>query len=369
MTNTLKLMKEVAALRKSIAEKSTAELLQKQGLQYNLKEMYKPITETQVTSTSGLKKGIIDKIIEVSNANDKQFDSFKEHFSELPNLIKNVEDMKNDLVDRTNAIIEDIKDGNSNATEKIEELIETQGKFEEILHSYQPDPVVAEYVKIISKHPGVKNFVVSKGDDKPASPTAEEKNIITGFNDLTYDQQNNIRSYLLLVPENQPIPPVSEALKNIDFSGTVYPEEVLSLLDFIDENKTNLKTDQYFKQIKTSSPQIYDILTVYKKGNRSVRVTTRDNLKKVQQNTMSADEFVNWLQQSNTKKGSGIEIEYLPSDVDELSQELTRLIGSYKSGNKNTTTYNKINEIVDVLRRKSVLDIDEIKDLYMKLSD
>ena len=69
--------------------------------------MYKPITETQVTSTSDLQKGIIDKIIEVSNANDK-FDSLKVRFSDLPNLIKNVEDMKNDLVERTNAIIEDI---------------------------------------------------------------------------------------------------------------------------------------------------------------------------------------------------------------------------------------------------------------------
>lgn len=115
MANTLELMKQVATLRKSIAEKSTAELLQKQGLQYNLKEMYKPITESQVTSTTNIKSGIIDKINEVTDANDKQLNNFKERFGELPKLVKNVEDIKNDLVDSTNAIIKDIKDGNNNA--------------------------------------------------------------------------------------------------------------------------------------------------------------------------------------------------------------------------------------------------------------
>lgn len=369
MTNTLELMKEVAALRKSIAVKSATELLQKQGLQYNLKEIYKPITETQTTTTGNIKQGIIDKINEVSTANDKNFNEFKEQFSDLPKLVENVEDIKDELVDRTNAIIEDIKDGNSNAAEKIDELIENQGKFEEILNSYKPDPVVAEYVKIISKHLDVKKYVISKGDDRPASTTDEERNLITGFNGLTYDQQNNIRSYLLLLPDKQPEPPIPESLQKIDFSGTVYPEEVLSLLDFIDENKTNLKTDQFFKEIKNKSPQIFDLLTVYKKGGKSVKSATRDNLKKVIENTMSSDDFLNWLKDSNPKKGKGIKIEYLPSDIDDLSKELTRLIGSYKSGNKNTETYNKINNIVDVLRRKGILDIEQIKDLFTKLSD
>ena len=296
MANTLELMKQVATLRKSIAEKSTAELLQKQGLQYNLKEMYKPITESQVTSTTNIKSGIIDKINEVTDANDKQFNNFKERFSELPKLVKNVEDIKNDLVDRTNAIIEDIKDGNNNAGEKMKELIENQGKFEEILQTLKPDPIVAEYVKVINKHPDVKNYVISKGDDKPASPTDEERNIITGFNDLTYDQQNSIRSYLLLVPA---VPPVSETLQNIDFSGTVYPEEVLTILDFMDANKTNLKTDPFFKDIKSKRPQIFDILTVYKKGNRSVRATTRDNLNKVKENAMFSKDLVDWLKKQH----------------------------------------------------------------------
>lgn len=137
----------------------------------------------------------------------------------------------------------------------------------------------------------------------------------------------------------------------------------------MDANKTNLKTDPFFKDIKSKRPQIFDILTVYKKGNRSVRATTRDNLNKVKENTMSSEDFVDWLKKSNIKKGSGLKIEYLPSDVNELSQELARLIGSYKSGNKNSTNYNKINDIVDVLRRKGVISIEEIKDLYTKLLD
>ena len=369
MTNTLELMKEVAALRKSIAVKSAADLLQKQGLQYKLKEIYKPITETQTTTTGDIKKGIIDKINEVSTANDKNFNEFKEQFSDLPKLVENVENIKNELVDRTNAIIDDIKNGNSNAGEKIDELINNQAKFEEILNSYKPDPVVAEYVKIISKHPDIKKYIISKGDDRPASPTDEERNIMTGFNDLTYDQQINIRSYLLLLPDKQAESPIPELLQKNDFAGTVYPEEILSLLDFIDENKTNLKTDQFFKEIKNKSPQIFDILTVYKKGGKSVKATTRDNLKKVKENSMSTEDFINWLKDSNPKKGKGIRIEYLPSDVDDLSKELTRLIGSYKSGNKNMETYNKINDIVDVLRRKGILDIEQIKDIFTKLSD
>lgn len=368
MTNTLALMKEVATLRKSIAEKSTAELLQRQGLQYNLKEMYKPITESHSTSASNIKSEIVDKINEVTQANNDQFNNFKQRFTEFPNLVRNVENLKNDLVERTDAIIQDIKIGNSEAGEKIDTLIENQGQFEEILHSFKPDPVVAEYVKVIGKHPVLKNYIVSKGDDTLTDPSDEERKILTGFRDLTYDQQNSVRSYLLLVPDKEPTAQVPEDLRSISFSTKVYPNDVLSILDFMDANKTNLKTDEFFKDIKAKNPQVFDILTIYKKGNRSVKATTRDNLIKLKENQMSTDDFINWLQKNNPK-GSGFKVEYLPSDVNELSQELARLVGSYKSGNKNTSTYNKINDIVDILRRNGIFSIDEVRNLYKELSE
>jgi len=57
-----------------------------------------------------------------------------------------------------------------------------------------------------------------------------------------------------------------------------------------------------------------------------------------------------------SKKGSGL-ITFLPDNKKDLVRELFRLMGSYNSGNKNV--HNELNAVVDQLRRKNVLSIDQ----------
>ena len=64
------------------------------------------------------------------------------------------------------------------------------------------------------------------------------------------------------------------------------------------------------------------------------------------------------------KKGTGVK--FLPSGKQELIHELFRLIGSYKSGNKNV--YNELNAVVDQLRRNGTLSVEHSKKIYKTIS-
>jgi hypothetical protein len=65
------------------------------------------------------------------------------------------------------------------------------------------------------------------------------------------------------------------------------------------------------------------------------------------------------------KKGTGL-MKFLPSGKTDLIRELLRLMGSYKSGNKNV--YNELNAVVDELRRKGILSIKQSKRIYKTIS-
>ena len=54
-----------------------------------------------------------------------------------------------------------------------------------------------------------------------------------------------------------------------------------------------------------------------------------------------------------------------PSDDESLWAELHRLIGSYESGN--TGVLNELSAVVDVMRRKGLISIDQSKKLYRML--
>ena len=65
-----------------------------------------------------------------------------------------------------------------------------------------------------------------------------------------------------------------------------------------------------------------------------------------------------------SKKGTGIK--FLPSGKEELLRELFRLLGSYKSGNKNV--FNELNAVVDQLRRNGTISIEQSKRIYKTIS-
>jgi hypothetical protein len=70
------------------------------------------------------------------------------------------------------------------------------------------------------------------------------------------------------------------------------------------------------------------------------------------------------VKKSKEKTGTGL-ISFLPSTTGDLLNEINRLLGSYKAGNKNT--FNEISAISDVLRRRGVISPELAKQLYKHL--
>jgi len=67
--------------------------------------------------------------------------------------------------------------------------------------------------------------------------------------------------------------------------------------------------------------------------------------------------------ENNLKRYS---INFLPSGKKDLVRELFRLMGSYQSGNE--IVFNELNAVVDELRRKGVLSIEQSKKIYKTIS-
>ena len=67
-------------------------------------------------------------------------------------------------------------------------------------------------------------------------------------------------------------------------------------------------------------------------------------------------EFIKSL---DAKSGTGGGVKFLTSNVEVLTNELNRLLGSFTAGNNNV--FNEISAIIDELRRKGVLNIDHAK--------
>jgi hypothetical protein len=70
------------------------------------------------------------------------------------------------------------------------------------------------------------------------------------------------------------------------------------------------------------------------------------------------------------KTGKGLScgcksVKFLPDNKKDLSHELIRLMGSYKSGNK--AVFNELNAVVDELRRKGILTLKQSKKIYQSI--
>ena len=67
------------------------------------------------------------------------------------------------------------------------------------------------------------------------------------------------------------------------------------------------------------------------------------------------------------KTGKGLScgcksVKFLPNNKKDLSHELIRLMSAYKSGNK--AVFNQLNAVIDELRRKGVLTLQQSKQIY-----
>jgi len=167
-------------------------------------------------------------------------------------------------------------------------------------------------------------------------------------------------------------------------------DQVKSLLDTKTTeiiNKINTKEDaeERFEDAESENSEEYDHLV------RLAEARKTDEIKKYLENETRSDNLLRFVQQNDinlstnpwrqiqiadpvfykllktvktTKKGTGVK--FLPSGKEELMHELLRLMGSYKSGNKNV--YNELNAVVDQLRRNGTLSIEQSKRIYKTIS-
>ena len=78
----------------------------------------------------------------------------------------------------------------------------------------------------------------------------------------------------------------------------------------------------------------------------------RDEIEDVLTDRQKNSEFIKSL---DAKSGTGASVKFLTSNVEVLTNELNRLLGSFTAGNNNV--FNEISAITDELRRKRVLNI------------
>lgn len=281
---------KVSELRRAIKNKFTAQKLLNQGLERDLTQIYKPLTESQAKNTSD----VITHLSNLSNESNKKLIDFKNTFQNFPDLIASIDQVKSLLDIKSTEIINKLHAKNPEVDADIAELDHETREFEDALSDLASDAVVDETV---SKK---RRSVVKKSLESHAFS-----------NILAASELSNWR------------------------------EELPQIL-----NDEDLKNDLIrYVELNTS--------TVNLRNNPWRRIGTVDSKFFEQLKTVR-----------HLKTGKGVQ--FLPDNKQDLTRELFRLMGSFNSGNKNV--YNELCAVVDQLRRKGVLSIEQAKKIYKTIS-
>lgn len=307
--NTVSDLLKVAQLRRGIKQKFTTKKLQNQGLEHDLSIIYKPLTTSQTKNTND----IITHLSNLSNASNKKIIDFKDTFKNFPDLIASIDNVKSLLDIKTTEIINKIKTKDPGAVNDIEELDQEHKLFEDALSEIS-DADTGIDTLLTDQSLGA----VSKTNKKTVTKTKEYVEKEASTRDIMKKEEGVARAAYDHVSKLS-----KEDLK--DYLGN--ETHALSLIRFVEHNPDINLSSNPWRKINVIDPELYKRI----KDAKTV------------------------------KKGKGF-VKFLPSGKSELVKELFRLIGSYKSGNKNV--YNELNAVVDQLRRSGVLTINQSKQIY-----
>ena len=190
---------------------------------------------------------------------------------------------------------------------------------------------------------GLKQDIIMRSQPVTESQTKTKDDIIAHLSNLSNVSNRKLDDFITSVievkePESveddgdyEHLLLLAEAKKTEDIKNWLSVKSNSDfLLDFVQKNHDINFSSNPWRQIRNADPEFYEQLRSVKK----------------------------------TKKGTGVK--FLPSGKEELIHELFRLIGSYKSGNKNV--YNELNAVVDQLRRNGTLTIEQSKRIYKIIS-
>jgi hypothetical protein len=378
--------------------------LDKQGLQVNLKEMYKPLLESQEKQSKDVKSDIISKLNRMSSIDNTRFLEFKKSISDLPQLVESIENIKDSLTNETNELINklSLETGTDlqNIEGQLENLYLSNKELEKIMDKIVDEPEIGEIITLVNDYPNVKD--VLNGDKNESDLDENESEVLSLVNKLPTDKLKILKNYYKLSaiahapsfsdstieyfdPSEQA--PIAEAEESYEEESEKLDEDLL--------NKIKEKGTEMYKYLKDSDSYKTDesqyrdsVLGLFtdeqsdKQNIKLYNLTAKDifkiyvidnnipfNMKPI---TTIHTLLPTYYKEIKDEKDSmtkpiktGKSIQYLPSTKEELFSELKRLTGAYKAGNKNT--FNEINSIVDTMRRNKYLTIKESRMLYKSL--
>lgn len=327
-------------LAKEIRQKSLAELIRKQGVQQELEEYYKPITDTQkITSLTsymalgGNKDSIVKYINDLTGIQSYEWNNFLKVFESQPKIISDVEAIKDSINSYSSDLINEVKAGNIDISNQIKMLQVIQNNFNDTIKDLQKHPDKAEDI--------LNGSIIQKQFEHPIEQQIMKPNIDSShslmdsltfhIDELNRAKENNDQNE---ITKSQIV--IDSVLKG---EGSKLNRKNLKL--YVKEYGMNNYSDVW-NTIRDSDSKFYQELL-------KVAKNTHDNPPPYD---------------LRPKKVKGKGISFLPSDTKQQIFELTRLIGSRQSGNKNKESFNKINALVDSLRRSGKLSIEQSKKIY-----
>ena len=118
MTSLVADLLKVSELRRAIQNKFTAQKLLNQGLERDLTQIYKPLTESQAKNTSD----VMSHLSNFSNESNKKLIDFNDTFQNFPDLIASIDQVKSLLDIKSTEIINKLQVKNPEVDVDITEL-------------------------------------------------------------------------------------------------------------------------------------------------------------------------------------------------------------------------------------------------------
>ena len=407
------LLKRVSGQNKNLKHRFDEEVISKQNLQTSLKEIYKPITDTQQLTTG-----------EISKQTSKTDVLFNQLLTDLQGKH-----------DRTSRLLTDMIPGLAKSKEETRQ----QGLL--LVSAIAKQPLLPELINELDNYPGLVQKIMQSEDIRELDD--EDRKALEPVSHLNDNDLRTLINYYVLKeivkssPEDEEdvgavggiTPP--ESVEDAGAVGVTLPEsvfeehanesrmykEVMNTLKkrkpglneesktgkatisptfYYDANDPNtVKFGKYnvlFKEdtIKINDKEYFltaglelllnrvnltidqrittDDLNTYLNVSRDAGLDYRKHryVGKKLEHVLNKLNKLDELQKDYEVVGNGLDTIILPDNVDKLRKRLTLLIGEYSAGNK--SMFNEINAILDILLKKRIIDKRKVRNILQSIN-
>lgn len=351
-------------LKNELRLKYVLKKINKQGFQENLEEVYKPLVTPLVESQSSTKDSVINRINAEANITNRRWIEFLTKYVNSPRVVEAIGEIKTMLDAKTASVLAEVAKGNQSVEEDLHVLGEQIVELNKIMQdlSSQPSAVAALEGR---KTPDVGDIeILTDISQSIAESGVGESLAESAMTDLKAETKPKAEATVQHRGQSE------EYIKKWRDSGeqTLHEKsdaeavvEKLYRMGFASDKDV----DRFRKEISNADTQKH--LLKYVEHNPNTNLSSRPWVRIRAYDSKLYNEIKMKRDHSKDadRTGSGFnKVEFLPDDSRDLERELARLLGSYSSGNDSSEVYNEINAVVDELRRKGKLSIEDSKRIY-----